>query len=106
MNSISNIAEQFFSSPTATISFQIILIIYIAIVAPMSADYITSIMDNYIAKIIFVLLILGATVYSMPIALLLSIAFIVTLQSINLYKVMKSRDGFRNKENQSVDRIV
>ncbi len=88
-------ASKLFSSGNTVIAIQVILIIYIAIIAPMSAEYLIPILDNFYSKLIFVAIILFVAMHNVPTALLLSIAFIVSIQSINMYKVVNGREGFR-----------
>ena len=88
-------ANKLFSSGNTVLIIQIALIIYIAIVAPMSAEYLIPILDNFYSKLAFVGLILFVVMHNVPTALLLSIAFIVSIQTINMYKVVNGREGFR-----------
>jgi hypothetical protein len=79
--------QKFFKNEYVSWILRIILILYAAIVAPSIDRKVSSIFDNVLVRLIIACIIVFLSFHDTTLAILLSIAFVVSIQTLNKHKV-------------------
>ena len=88
------------------LSIKIFLVLYAGLAAPKLPENVLTILNHTISRILFVFLIIYLTTKDSTLAILFSIAFIITIEYANKFKALKNLKLFQKKKEEIKRQII
>lgn len=90
LSSVENIINNVLGNQYANVGLKVFLALYAALAAPRLPSYVTPYLDNILVKIVVAFLIVYMANKDAGVALMIAVAFIVTLQAVSHFKLLET----------------